>query len=63
MFAGTISDTSVLNYVKTICANRFMRFNDPCEGCVYRNREYKKGDAQTCLFDNCPRDWNVNRHV
>ena len=63
MWDGTITETNMLKQIKNVCACRFERYRpDPCKGCAYRNRWRTENDYQTCIFDNCPRDWNIDQH-
>lgn len=62
-FYGTITNMKMFEEVKKLCANRFETKRNPCKDCPYRNRWREEDDFQTCIFDNCPRDWEINQNT
>lgn len=61
IWGSEVTNTKMVKNIMSLCACRFERMSDPCKGCIYRNRWAQKDDYQTCIFDNCPRDWDIDQ--
>ena len=58
MYEELISENIIKKGLKEYCEDRFNKLHDPCGTCIYRDR-FSNPDRQSCIFDNCPRDWYI----
>ena len=56
-YESTLSEKEVKDYLRDFCDRRFAKYSNPCKTCKYRNPV--DSEFHTCIFDNCPRDWDV----
>lgn len=60
-FESTLTSIEVKKELKSLCTDRFNRFSQPCKHCPYRWFDGTGNKfAQTCIFDNCPIDWDIS---
>lgn len=41
------------------CKLRFEKYSQPCKSCRYRSDG--RSIYNTCMFINCPRDWEIEK--
>lgn len=58
MYDKIISEEITKKGLKEYCKDRFDKLRDPCGTCIYRDR-FTDSNNQSCIFDNCPRDWYI----
>ena len=45
--------------LKDYCNLRFKKYSNPCKSCRYRSSG--RSIYKTCMFENCPRDWKIEK--